>query len=116
MPVSGSIRDIFSGLDPLLQGCRLMKPEYLTLSLIGAFLIVVILAWRKFHAVDRQFARMQQEINELRWMESRLFLMEVNAKGAADRADIVPQKGLVANDAGAGVKSTTLLPPANHSE
>lgn len=97
-----------------------MKPEYLTLSCIGvfiaAFLIVVILGWRKFQAVDRHLARIQQEINELRWMESRLFLMEVNAKRTVDRTDIVPQKGLVANDAAASGKSATLLPPANSSE
>jgi type II secretory pathway component PulM len=88
-----------------------MKPEYVVLSFIGAFLIAVILAWRKFQAVDRQFARMQQEINELRWMESRLFLMEVNAKRAADRTDAVSQKGVAANDAAASVKSATLSTP-----
>jgi hypothetical protein len=99
-----------------------MNPEYLTLSFIGAFLfmsaflIVVILARRKFHAVDKQFARLQQEINELRWMESRLFLMEVNSKRTVDRTDILSQKGLVANDVAADVKSATLLPPTNHSE
>ena len=57
-----------------------MKPEYLVLVFICASLSLVILAWRKFRAIDRRFEQIQQEINELRWMESRLFLMEVNAR------------------------------------
>jgi hypothetical protein len=49
-----------------------MKPEYLMLFFVCASLIVVILARTKLRAMDRRFERMQQEINELRWMESRL--------------------------------------------
>jgi hypothetical protein len=57
-----------------------MKPKYLVLGFVGTFLIVVILIWRRLRAIDRWFERMQREINELRWIESRLFLMGVNAR------------------------------------
>jgi hypothetical protein len=93
-----------------------MKPEYLALSLICAFLIAVILTWRKFRAIDGRFARMQQEINELRWMESRLFLMEVYAKNTADRTDAASQKGAAANETAVGVQPVTPLSSARRSE
>ncbi len=57
-----------------------MKPEYLVLVFICASLSLVILAWRKFRAIDKRFEQIQQEINELKWMESRLFLMQVHAR------------------------------------
>jgi hypothetical protein len=47
--------------------------------LICAFLIGVILVWRRFRAVDRRLGQMQQEINELRWMESRLLMLGMKA-------------------------------------
>lgn len=72
-----------------------MKSEYVALSLIGVFLVAAVLTWRKFRAVDRQFAKMQQQINEMRWMESRLFLMEVNTKRGADGTGDLSQKSML---------------------
>jgi hypothetical protein len=90
-----------------------MKPEYLV-SFIFAFLIVVILAWRKFRAMDRRFERMQQEINELRWLESRLFLMEVNARSTGVRGEAQSKKR--EEDAASSIGSTTLVPPPSPSK
>jgi hypothetical protein len=37
-----------------------MKPEIVAIPFVAAFLILVILAWRRFRAVDRKFARMHR--------------------------------------------------------
>jgi hypothetical protein len=104
------------GLAPYLPvpGCRMMKPEYLVICFIFALLIVVILAWRKFRAMDRRFERMQQEMNELRWMESRLFLMGVNASSSGVRSEAESKKRV--EDASSSIGSTTLVPPPNPSK
>jgi hypothetical protein len=91
-----------------------MLPEYSVLFLICAFLMVVILACRKLRAMDRRFERMQQEINELRWMESRLFLMEVNARPTAVGTEAESKKRV--EEPSSSIRSKTLAPPANPSK
>jgi hypothetical protein len=91
-----------------------MKPEYLALFFICASAIVVILAWRKFRAMDRRFERMQQEINELRWMESRLFLMEVNARPTVVGTEAESKKRV--EEPSSSIRSKTLAPPLNPSK
>jgi DNA-binding transcriptional regulator of glucitol operon len=71
-----------------------MNPEFVVI-LIGAFVIAVILVWWKFRVIHRRLGRMQQEINELRWMESRLFMMGINAKPEVDRPEAEAEKGVV---------------------
>jgi hypothetical protein len=90
-----------------------MEFEYLVLFIL-AFLLALILLWKKFRSLDKRLERMQQQINELRWIESRLFLMGVNARPTAVQAASEFQKG--SKDAPAGLGSTTLAPPVDHSK
>jgi hypothetical protein len=91
-----------------------MKPEYLMLFFVCASLIVVILARTKLRAMDRRFERMQQEINELRWMESRLFLMEVNARPTIVGTEAESKKRV--EEPASSIRSKTFAPPLNPSK
>jgi type II secretory pathway component PulM len=66
-------------------GNGMMSIEYGLLAANGAFLVVVVLIWSRLRAVDRRLASMQDEIKKLHVMESRLFIMALNARpnGAA---------------------------------
>jgi hypothetical protein len=86
-----------------------MNPEFVVF-IIGAFLTGVFLVWRRFRGVDRRLGQMQQEINELRWMESRLFMLGMNAPKIDSEVD--SDKGAVRQDAN-GVGPAPLVPPAN---
>jgi hypothetical protein len=86
-----------------------MNPAFV-MFLVGTFLIGVllfglILAWRKFRAIDRRLGQMQQEIHELRWLESRIFMMGINAKLKADPSETESQKDVVGQDAKVGMAS-----------
>jgi hypothetical protein len=90
-----------------------MKPEDLVLFLIGAIVLVMILIWRRFRVIDRRLARMQQEINELRWIESRLFLIGVNARPGADLGEVESQKRV---EHAPTESRSNLVPPASASK
>ena len=90
-----------------------MKPEDLVLFLIGAIVLVMILIWRRFRVIDRRLARMQQEINELRWIESRLFLIGVNARPGADLGEAESQKRV---EHASTESQSNLVPPASASK
>jgi hypothetical protein len=83
-----------------------MNAEFVVF-LIGAFLTGVIFVWMRFRAIDRQLRQMHQEINELRWMESRLFMLGMSAP----IADL--DKGAARQDTNTDVGSTSTSPPAN---
>jgi len=89
-----------------------MQYEYFVLLFILALLSALILIWRRFQKIDKRLERMQQEINELRWIESRLFLMGVNAGPPAVQAASEFRKG--SKDESAGLGSKTLAPPVDH--
>jgi hypothetical protein len=55
-----------------------MTIEYVALA-IGAFLIVVIMIWKRLRFIGARLIEMQNELNELRTIESRLFMMALNA-------------------------------------
>jgi hypothetical protein len=55
-----------------------MTIEYAAVA-VGTFLIVVILIWKKLRTIDMRLREMQAELNELHTVESRLFIMALNA-------------------------------------
>jgi hypothetical protein len=57
---------------------RPMTIEYAAVA-VGTFLIVVILIWKKLRTIDVRLREMQAELNELHSVESRLFIMALNA-------------------------------------
>jgi hypothetical protein len=57
---------------------RLMTIEYAALF-IGVFLVVLILIWKRLHAMDTQLRKMRSEIDQLQTIESRLFFMALNS-------------------------------------
>jgi hypothetical protein len=58
----------------------MMTLELGLLAANSAFLVVVVLMWNRLRAVDRRLASMQDEIKKLHVMESRLFIMALNAR------------------------------------
>jgi DNA-binding transcriptional regulator of glucitol operon len=76
---------------------RLMNSEFVVF-LISAFLIGVILVWWRFRGIGRRLGRMQQEIDELRWMESRLLMMGIHAKPKVERPAAEVEKEEVRQD------------------
>jgi hypothetical protein len=57
-----------------------MTIEFAAALAIGTFLVVVILIWKKLRFIDARLREMQNEINELHTVESRLFMMALNVK------------------------------------
>jgi hypothetical protein len=75
-------------------------------------LITLILVWRKFRAVDKRFEQMKHEINELRWIESRLFLMALNPRPTAVDAEAECQNGPGSSGSTTGGPSVNLSVPS----
>jgi hypothetical protein len=84
-----------------------MNPEFVVF-LICAFLTGVILVWRRFRVIDGRLGQMQQEINELRWIESRLFMLGMKAP-KVDHSEADPDEGAIRQDANTGAGSPTLI-------
>jgi hypothetical protein len=65
-----------------------MTIEYAAVA-VGTFLIIVILIWKKLRTIDMRLREMQAELNELHAVESRLFIMALNAnpKAQAPKAE-----------------------------
>jgi hypothetical protein len=59
-------------------GGRPMMAEYTSFA-IGVFLVVAIMVWKKLRVIDKRLTEMQNEVDELRTIESRLFIMALNA-------------------------------------
>jgi hypothetical protein len=86
-----------------------MNPEFVLFLLgIGAFLTGVILVWIRFRTIERQLGQMRQDINELRWMESRLFMLGMKAP-KANHSEADSGKGAVRQDANTGAQSAPLI-------
>jgi hypothetical protein len=66
--------------EPMLNG-------YEAFAVGGAFLVAAILVWKKLRFIERRLGELQNEINELRTVESRLFMMALNAKSKEEAAD-----------------------------
>jgi hypothetical protein len=67
-----------------------MTIEY-TAFAIGAFLIAVFLIWKKLRFIDTRLTEMRDELNELHTIESRLFMMALNANPKLEACTAVPQ-------------------------
>jgi hypothetical protein len=61
-----------------------MLNGYEAFAVGGAFLVAAIFVWKKLRFIQRRLGELRNEINELRTVESRLFMMALNAKSKAD--------------------------------
>jgi hypothetical protein len=68
-----------------------MTIEY-TAFAIGAFFIAVVLIWKKLRFIDARLREMRTELNELRTVETRLFMMALNASPKLTARAVEPQK------------------------
>jgi hypothetical protein len=66
-----------------------MTIEYAALA-IGAFLIAVIMIWKRLRFIEARFIEMQIELKELHTIESRLFMMALNANSKAEASKKEP--------------------------
>jgi hypothetical protein len=71
------------------MGGGTMTVEYEALA-IGVLLIAVILLWKKARVFDARLLKLQNGLDELRTVESRLFLMALNANPKGDASTIGP--------------------------
>ena len=58
---------------------------------IGAFLtVVMILVWKKLRMIDRRLGEITNELNDVRTIETRLFMIAINEKfkGGTSKAEI----------------------------
>jgi hypothetical protein len=67
-----------------------MTIEY-TAFAIGAFFIAVVLIWKKLRFIDARLREMRTELNELRTVETRLFMMALNASPKLEARAVEPQ-------------------------
>ncbi len=61
-----------------------MLSEYEAFAVGGAFLLASIFFWKRLRFVEGRLGKLQNEINALRTIESRLFMMALIAKSKAD--------------------------------
>ena len=64
-----------------------MQNGYEAFAVGGAFLIAAIFVWKKLRFIKKGLGKLQNEINELRTVESRLLMMALNAKSKEEAAD-----------------------------
>ena len=64
-----------------------MQNGYEAFAVGGAFLVSAIFVWKKLLFIEKGLGKLQNEINELRTVESRLFMMALNAKSKEEAAD-----------------------------
>jgi hypothetical protein len=97
-----------------------MTIEHSAAFVIGTFLFVVVLIWKQLRFIDTRLRGMRTELNELRTVETRLFMMALNANPKVEAASPVEPKNTAAkSDGGEGQKShaeVTMVPPWNPVE
>jgi hypothetical protein len=71
---------------------RPMTIEYAAVA-IGAFLIVAIMIWKRLRFINARLMKIQNELNELRTIASRLFIMALNANSKVETSKTEPNKG-----------------------
>ena len=76
-----------------------MTAEYVAVA-VGAFVLMVILIWKQLR-VDRQLRQLRKEVDQLQIIESRRFLMDLNAHPTADASKTEPDSAPAESNGGA---------------
>jgi hypothetical protein len=76
-----------------------MTAEYVAVA-VGAFVLMVILIWKQLR-LDRQLRQLRKEVDQLQIMESRRFLMDLNAHPTVDAPKTEPDSAPAESDRGA---------------
>jgi len=100
-----------------------MTIEYAVEFVMGAFLIVVILIWRKLRSISKmqkQLSEMQKELKDSHILFSRLFMTAMNANPKVEAAFLAePQNTPAKSNGGEEHKSraeVALVPPSDPVE
>jgi hypothetical protein len=67
---------------------------------VGGFMVVGILLWKRLRVIDTRLGTMQTEIDHLHAVESRLFVMMLNANSEVDAPKIEPDDAPVEFNSG----------------
>jgi hypothetical protein len=74
---------------------------------MGAFLVLVLM-WRTQHVIGKRLSEIQSEVSELRNLVSRLFVMALNPRSAAEPAAVATN--IASGEDGPAVKDDAHVP------